>query len=66
MDKEWGYYAFPFHFDKPRLHIELPDGVLRLDTETLPGACMEWCCLNDRLTVKLPENGLATVWSMSR
>jgi hypothetical protein len=47
LNNEAGYFAFPFKIDAPRFHVELPDGVLRPDTDSMPGGCMEWYCLQD-------------------
>ena len=60
-DKEAGYFAFPFRFDKPRFHIEIPDGEMRPDKDMLDGACMSWYCAQDYAAVEEP--GCAVVWT---
>lgn len=60
-DKESGFFAFPFRLDKPRFHVELPDGVLRPDTQTMPGACMEWYCTQDFVAAEADD--CAITWT---
>ena len=49
LDKEAGYFTFPFALNAPdsaRAFLELPYGIVEADTEQMPGACREWYCVN--------------------
>ena len=61
LSKESGYFAYPFNLSKPRFHVELPDGVLRPDTQTQPGGCMQWYGLQD--FVALENDDCAVTWT---
>lgn len=60
-DKEAGYFAFPFGLTNPELYVELPDGVVRPKKEMLPGACMQWYCLQDFAAAA--DESCAVVWT---
>ncbi len=47
LEKEAGYFAFPFALNKPEWYLELPDGVVKPKTQMLPGADMQWYCSQD-------------------
>ena len=40
--KEAGYFAFPFAGDQPKFELEIPDGVVRPNTDQFKGACKDW------------------------
>ncbi len=45
LTKEAGYFAFPFRFADEKAirgYVELPYGVLQVETEQIPGGCREW------------------------
>lgn len=61
LDKESGYFAFPFRLTKPRFHVELPDGVLCPNTQTQPGGCVQWYCPQDFVAVE--DGNCAITWT---
>jgi hypothetical protein len=49
LEKEGGYFAFPFGLKKPDetgAYVELPYGIAKVDEEQMPGACREWYSVN--------------------
>ena len=61
LEKEAGYFAFPFALNKPEFYVELPDGVVKPKSQMLPGACMQWYCLQD--FVAAADDKAAVVWT---
>ncbi|MCX6377210.1 MAG: glycosyl hydrolase-related protein, partial [Armatimonadetes bacterium] len=61
FDKEAGYFAFPFALRNPEFYVELPDGVVRPKKEMLPGACMQWYCLQDFAAAA--DESCAVIWT---
>jgi len=61
LEKEAGYFAFPFALSKPEFYVELPDGVVRPKSQMLDGACMQWYCLQD--FVAAADDKSAVVWT---
>lgn len=60
-EKEGGYFAFPFNLNKPEFYVELPNGVVKPKSQMLPGACMQWYCMQDY--VAAADDKCAVVWS---
>ena len=49
VEKEGGYFAFPFGLnkaDETNAFMELPYGIATVDQEQMPGACREWYAVN--------------------
>jgi len=49
LEKEGGYFAFPFGLnkaDETNAFVELPYGIATVDQEQMPGACREWYAVN--------------------
>jgi hypothetical protein len=49
LEKEGGYFAFPFGLnkaDETNAYVELPYGIATVDQEQMPGACREWYAVN--------------------
>lgn len=45
LEKEGGYFAFPFQMDAPdrtTAYMEAPYGIFAADQDYMPGACREW------------------------
>ena len=61
LDKEAGYFAFPFAFTKPSIRIEVPDGVMRPDIDQMKGADRDWYCAQHFVTVS--DDKAAVVWT---
>jgi hypothetical protein len=40
--KEAGYFAFPFAVAQPKIEMEIPDSVVRPNTDQFKGACKDW------------------------
>ena len=59
--KEAGYFAFPFAFSEPTIRLEIPDGVIRPETDQLAGACRDWYCVQHFLTVA--NDDAAVAWT---
>jgi hypothetical protein len=49
--KEAAYFAFPFAAQKPEFQIMIPNGTVRPNADQLPGACKDWYCVRDSITV---------------
>lgn len=59
--KEAGYFAFPFALKTPEMRIEIPNGVIRPDTDQVKAACRDWYCAQHFVTVS--DDSAAVVWS---
>ena len=78
LEKEGGYFAFPFGLDpsdKTKALLELPYGIIAADEEQLPGACREWYAVNtyaavdngvQSACVAAPDTPLFTVGDVNR
>lgn len=60
-DKEAVYFAFPFAFRQPNVRLEIPDGVIRPEADQLKGACKNWFCAQQFVT--LADQGAAVTWT---
>lgn len=61
LDKEGGYFAFPFAFRNPTIRLEIPDGVIRPEVDQIKGACKDWYSVQQFLTVS--DGSAAVVWT---
>ena len=61
LEKEAGYFAFPFAFKNPEIRIEIPNGVIKPDTDQFKAACRDWYCVDQFVTVS--DNGASVVLS---
>lgn len=50
-DLEACYFAFPFAFKNPNMRIEIPDGVIRPETDQFQGACRDWYAVQSFMTI---------------
>jgi hypothetical protein len=60
LKKEAAYFAFPFAADAPDLQIQIPDGLVRPNSDQLPGACKDWYCVRDGIL--LTSGNLVATW----
>ena len=51
LEKEAGYFAFPFAFKNPEIRIEIPDGVIRPEVDQIKAACRDWYCVDQFMTI---------------
>ena len=61
LEKEAGYFAFPFAFKNPEIRIEIPNGVIRPEADLIKGGCRDWYCVDQFMT--LSADGAAVVLS---
>ena len=61
LEKEAGYFAFPFAFKNPEIRIEIPNGVIRPEIDQFKGACRDWYCVDQFMTIS--AGGAAVVLS---
>ncbi|MHB1000059.1 MAG: glycoside hydrolase family 38 N-terminal domain-containing protein [Armatimonadota bacterium] len=61
LEKEAGYFAFPFNLDKPDFRIELPNGVFDPKKNMLEGGCTAWHSMQD-FTAAF-DSKAAVVWT---
>lgn len=61
LSKEAGYFAFPFAMKNPEVRIEIPDGVIRPETDMIPGGCRDWFGVQDFVT--LSDGSATVVWT---
>lgn len=78
LEKEGGYFAFPFGLNTPdraSALMELPYGIIAADQEQMPGACREWYSVNTfaavdngeySACVAAPDTPLFTVGDINR
>jgi len=78
LEKEGGYFAFPFGLNTPdqtSAYVEGPYGIFAVDQEQPPGACREWYCVNTfaasgnhshSACVAAPDTPLFTVGDVNR
>lgn len=78
LEKEAGYFAFPFGMNAPdrtTALMELPYGIIAADQEQMPGACREWYTVNTfaavddgvrSACVAAPDTPLFTVGGINR
>jgi hypothetical protein len=59
--KEAAYFTFPFACAQPRFRYALQNGFVDPARDLLPGACREWFCVQDWLSIE--EAGLTITWS---
>jgi len=59
--KEAGYFVFPFAFENPQFRIEVPNGIIQPDKDMLPGACMQWYCTQDYVSIS--DDNCTVVWT---
>ena len=58
LEKEAGYFAFPFAFKNPEIRIEIPNGVIRPEADQFKAACRDWYCVDQFMTI---SDGSASV-----
>lgn len=78
LEKEGGYFAFPFGLNAPdrtTAYMELPYGIIAADQEQMPGACREWYTVNtfaaagngsQSAVIAAPDTPLFTVGDVNR
>ncbi len=57
-DMEAVYVAFPFAADKPRFRLEIGGGWVDPGRDMLPGACLDWFCVQNAVTLHTGQAGI--------
>ncbi|MCX7046517.1 MAG: polysaccharide lyase family protein [Candidatus Sumerlaeota bacterium] len=60
-DKEAAYFAFPFAAQKPTFRYECPAGIVNANKDMLPGACLDWFCVQH--FVEIESGDAAIAWA---
>jgi hypothetical protein len=60
-EKEAAYFAFPFAAHAPVIRHEIPAGIISVNKDMLPGACLDWFTVQHY--VEIEDRGGATAWA---
>lgn len=61
LNKEGGYFAFPFAFDRPEIRIEIPNGVTSAEKDQFEGSCRDWYAAQHFVTIS--DGSAAVAWT---